>query len=136
MQLNAHVNFSGNCEEAFKFYEKHLGGKIEVLMRYEGTPAMGMTPADWKDKVIHGCVAIGGTVLMGADAPPGRYDAPKGMGISLSVTSDAEAERVFGALSEKGTVSMPIQESFFATRFGMVVDKFGVPWMVVHQKPQ
>jgi len=134
MQLNPHVNFNGNCEEAFKFYEKHLGGKIEVLMRYEGTPAMGMTPADWKNKVIHGRIAIGGTILMGADAPPGRYEAPKGTTISLSVTSDAEADRIFGALSEKGAVPMPIQETFFASRFGMLVDKFGVPWMVVHQK--
>jgi PhnB protein len=134
MQLNPHVNFNGNCEEAFKFYEKHLGGKIEVLMRYEGTPAMGMTPAGWNNKVIHGRIAIGGTTLMGADAPPGRYDAPKGASISLSVTSDAEADRIFGALSEKGTAPMPIQETFFATRFGMVVDQFGIPWMVVHQK--
>lgn len=136
MQLNAHVNFNGTCEEAFKFYEQHLGGKIEVLMRYEGTPAMGMTPADWKNKVIHGRVVIGGTTLMGADSPPGRYDAPKGFTISLGVTSDAEAEKVFAALSEKGTVSMPIQETFFATRFGMLVDRFGIPWMVVHQKAQ
>lgn len=136
MQLRAHVNFNGTCEEAFKFYEKHLGGKIEVLSHYEGTPAMGMAPADWKNKVIHGRIAIGNTILMGADAPPGRYDAPKGITISLSVTSDAEAERIFGALSDKGTVAMPIQESFFATRFGMLVDKFGVPWMVVHEKAQ
>jgi PhnB protein len=134
MQLNAHVNFNGDCEEAFKFYEQHLGGKIEVLMRYEGTPAMGMSPAGWQNKVLHGRVAIGGTTLMGADAPPGRYDAPKGMGISLSVSGEAEAEKIFAALSEKGTVSMPIQETFFATRFGMVTDKFGVPWMVVREK--
>jgi PhnB protein len=134
MQLNAHVAFNGNCEEAFKFYEQHLGGKIAVLMRYEGTPAVGMAPADWTNKIIHGRIAVGGALLMGADAPPGRYEAPKGITISLSATSDADAERVFGALSEKGTVSMPIQETFFATRFGTLVDKFGVPWMIVCEK--
>lgn len=136
MQLNAHVNFNGTCEEAFKFYEEHLGGKIEVLMRYEGTPAMGMAPGDWKNKIIHGRIAIGSTTLMGADAPQGRYDAPKGTTLSLSVTSDADADRIFAALSEKGTVSMPIQETFFANRFGQLVDRFGVPWMIVHQKAQ
>ncbi len=136
MQLNAHVAFNGNCEEAFEFYEKHLGGKIEVLMRFEGTPAMGMAPAEFKNKVIHGEISIGDGKLMGADAPPGRYNPPKGISISLGVTSDADAERVFAALSEKGTVTMPLQETFFASRFGMVVDKFGLPWMVVHQKPQ
>jgi PhnB protein len=134
MQLNAHVTFDGTCEDAFKFYEKHLGGKIEVLMRYEGTPALGMAPADWKNKVLHGRISIGGTILMGADAPPGRYDAPRG--ISISVASDPDAEKAFAALSEKGTVSMPIQETFFASRFGTVVDKFGIPWMVVHEKTQ
>jgi PhnB protein len=136
MQLNAHVTFDGTCEDAFKFYEKHLGGKIEVLMRYEGTPALGMAPADWKNKVLHGRISIGGTILMGADAPPGRYDAPRGISISVSVASDPDAEKAFAALSEKGTVSMPIQETFFASRFGTVVDKFGIPWMVVHEKTQ
>src|SRR5580658_7831544 len=104
MQLNAHVAFNGNCEEAFKFYEKLLGGKIEGLIRFEGSPAMGMAPADWKNKILHGQIAIGETILMGADAPPGRYEAPKGITISLGVTSIADAERCFGALSEKGSV--------------------------------
>ncbi len=134
MQLNAHVAFNGNCEEAFKFYAQHRGGKIDVLMRYEGTPAMGMTPADWKDKVLHGRIAIGGSILMGADAPPGRYEAPKGVTISLGVPSDGDAERMFGALSEHGAVAMPLQETFFASRFGMLTDKFGVLWMIVHEK--
>jgi PhnB protein len=134
MELRAHVAFNGNCEEAFKFYEQHLGGKIAVLMRYEGTPATAMMPAGWNNKIIHGRIAIGDSLLMGADAPPDRYEAPKGVTMSLGVTSDKDAERLFAALSEKGTVQMPLQETFFASRFGMLVDKFGVSWMVVHQK--
>jgi PhnB protein len=134
MELRAHVAFNGQCEEAFKFYEQHLGAKIDRMMRYEGTPAAGQAPAEWKNKILHGRIAIGDSLMMGADAPPGRYEAPKGLTMSLGVKGAAEAERLFTVLSEKGTVQMPLQEAFFAVRFGMVVDRFGVPWMVVCEK--
>jgi PhnB protein len=134
MELRAHVSFNGQCEEAFKFYEQHLGGKIDRMMRFEGTPAAGQAPAEWKNKILHGRIAIGDSLMMGADAPPGRYETPKGLTMSLGVKSAAEAERLFTALSEKGTVQMPLQETFFAVRFGMVVDRFGIPWMVVCEK--
>ena len=134
MQINTHLSYDGHCEEAFKFYEKALGGKIEVLMRYEGTPAASQMPADGQQKIIHGRISIAGTTLMGADAPPGRNSSPKGMMLSLSADNPADAERYFRALSEKGSVGMPMAETFFATRFGMVTDQFGIPWMVIHQK--
>ncbi len=88
----------------------------------------------WENKVIHGRVNIGGTIVMGADAPPGRYSKPQGATLTVSTDNSADAERAFKALSEKGAVSMPMTETFFAHRFGMVTDQFGIPWMVIHQK--
>lgn len=134
MQVYAHLNFNGQCEEAFKFYEKALGGKIEVLSRYADTPMAGQLPAAFQQKIVHGRVTIGGATLMAADPPPDRYTKPQGMTLTLSVNGSADAERCFAALSEKGTVGMPMGETFFAHRFGMVTDQFGIPWMVIHQK--
>lgn len=130
MNLTAHVTFDGRCDEAFRYYEKHLGAKIERMMTYASTPAEGHMPAEWKAKILHGRVTIGDSLLMAADAPPGRYEAPKGFSISLRVPTAADAERAYGALSEKGTVQMAMQKTFFAERFGMVVDQFGIPWIV------
>jgi len=131
MNLTAHVSYNGRCEEAFGYYEKHLGGKIQMMMTHAGTPAESHVPAEWKQKIMHGRIAIGDSLLMGVDAPPGRYEAPKGFSISLRVGSAAEAERSFRALSDNGAVQMPMQQTFFAARFGMTVDQFGIPWIVV-----
>ncbi len=130
MQLTAHVNFNGQCEEAFAFYQKHLGGKIEAMMPHEGTPAGEHVPPEWRKKIMHAELKLGGQVLMGAGAPPNRYQKPQGFAVTLQATDPAEAERVFGALAENGQVQMPIQETFWASRFGMLVDRFGIPWMV------
>jgi PhnB protein len=130
MQANAYLNFNGQCEEAFKFYAKCLGGKIENMMPHEGTPAAQHVPANWGKKIMHARLNLGDAVLMASDAPPGRYKKPEGFSVALQVKSPAEAERIFHALSEKGTVQMPIQETFWAARFGMLVDQFGIPWMV------
>ena len=131
MKLNTYLNFGGNCEAALKFYEKHLGGKIEMLSTFEGSPAAGHMPEDWGKKIMHARLSVGDTILMASDGPPGRYERPKGISISLGVETAAEAERVFKALSDKGTVGMPMAKAFFAERFGMVTDQFGIPWMVV-----
>ncbi|MGD0190635.1 MAG: VOC family protein [Rhizomicrobium sp.] len=131
MNINAYVNFNGNCEEALKFYEKVLGAKIEMLSTFEGSPAAAMAPANWQTKIVHARFRIGDTVVMASDGPPGRYDQPKGISLSLGVDTPADAERVFGGLAEKGTITMPLAQSFFASRFGMVTDRFGIPWMVV-----
>jgi PhnB protein len=136
MQLNPYLFFNGNCADAFKFYEKCLGGKIVTLMTHEGTPAAEQVPANWREKIIHARLTVGDQVLMGSDAPPDRYAPMKGFGVSFAVDSPADAERIFKALSEKGAVGMPMQQTFFAVRFGMVVDQFGTPWMITCEAAQ
>ncbi len=130
MRANAYLNFNGQCEAAFKFYAKCLGAKIEGMLPHEGTPAAEHVPAEWRKKIMHARLNLGEAVLMGSDVPPDRYEAPKGFAVALNVKEPAEAERVFHALSENGTVQMPIQPTFWAARFGMLVDQFGIPWMV------
>ena len=130
MQINAHLNFNGTCEEAFKFYAQCFGGKIVTMMRYAGTPMAARMPADWQGKVIHAHMTIGDWVIMGADAPPDRYSKPQGFTMNVGPKTAEEAERVFAALSDHGSVQMPLQKTFWAERFGMVTDRFGIPWMV------
>ncbi|HEV2991565.1 MAG TPA: VOC family protein [Candidatus Angelobacter sp.] len=134
MQLNPYLTFDGRCEEAFKFYAKSLGGKIEALMPHAGTPAEQHTPPEWRNKIMHARMTIDGQVLMASDAPPGHYQPPKGISISLQIKEVKEAERAFNALAENGTIQMPIQETFWAQRFGMVTDQFGIPWMINCEK--
>ncbi len=134
MQLNTYLIFNGNCEEAFKFYEKCLGGKIEAMMTHEGTPAAGQVPAEWSKKIMHARMTVDGYLLMGSDAPPDQYRKPGGFSINIGVKDAAQAERIFHALAEGGMVHMPIGETFWAIRFGMLVDRFGTPWMVNCEK--
>lgn len=130
MELNPYLYFNGNCEVAFKFYEQHLGGKIEAVHTYAGSPMENQLPPEWRDKVMHVRMKVGTTVLMGSDAPEGRYRTPQGFSVSLNLKDAAEADRLFEALSKNGTVSMPIQKTFWATRFAMFTDQFGIPWMM------
>lgn len=132
MQLNAYLHFNGNCEEAFAFYAKATGGVIEMKSTFGESPMAAQMPA-MKDKIVHARLRIGDQILMGSDAPPERYKAPQGFSLSLGTKTAADAERMFQALSEGGQVQMPLAQSFFAERFGMLVDRFGVPWMVVFQ---
>ncbi len=132
MELNAYLHFNGNCDEAFKFYEQALGGKIEMRSTFGESPMAGQMPA-MKDKIVHARIRIGDQVLMGSDSPPERFSPPQGFSMSLGTKTPEEAEKVFAALSAGGQVHMPMAESFFAKRFGMLVDKFGVPWMIVCQ---
>lgn len=130
MQLNPYLHFNGRCEEAFKLYEKVLGGKIEVMLPHEGTPAASHVPAEWKKKIMHARLSVGDQVLMASDAPPGHYHQPQGFTVSISIKDPADAERIFKALADKGKVTMPLDKTFWAQRFGMLVDQFGIPWMV------
>jgi PhnB protein len=130
MQLNPYLLFNGQCEAAFKFYEKVLGGKIVAMMSHEGTPAAEHVPPDWRKKIMHARLSIGDVLLMGSDAPPDRYEPMKGFSVTIGVTDPREAERIFHALAEHGTVRMPIGKTFWAERFGMLVDQFGTPWMI------
>jgi PhnB protein len=130
MQLNPYLTFNGQCEEAFRFYEKVLGGKIEAMMPHEGSPMEQHVPPKWRSKIMHARLRLGDEVLMGSDAPPDRYQPMQGFSVTLGIQDPAEAERVFHALSERGTVQMPIEKTFWALRFGMLVDQFGTPWMI------
>jgi PhnB protein len=136
MQLCTYLFFTGNCEEAFKFYEKLLGGKIEMMMPHDGSPAEAHVPPEWGKKILHARMVIGESVLMASDAPPAN--APKqmeGFSVSLTLKDPVEGERIFRALEEKGKVQMPFQQTFWALRFGMVTDRFGVPWMINCEQP-
>jgi PhnB protein len=136
MQLNPYLVFDGQCEAAFRFYENCLGGKIEALVPFEGSPVAGQVPAELATKILHARLVVGDQILMGSDAPPGRYEAPKGISVSIGIDDAAAAERIFNALAEGGTVQMPMEQTFWALRFGMVVDRFGIPWMVNCEGPQ
>ena len=130
MELNPYLTFDGQCEAAFKFYERCLGGKIVTMMNHEESPIADQVPAEWGKRIMHARLTVGDSVLMGSDSPPEHYEEPKGFSVALQYKQPAEAERVFQALAEGGTVSMPIQQTFWATRFGMLVDRFGIPWMI------
>ena len=130
MQVNPYLSFKGDCEAAFKFYERCLGAQLGAIFRYGGTELAGQVPADWSDKVMHGNLTVGGQVLMGGDVAPERYEEPKGFSLSIQITSSADAERIFDDLAKDGRVLMPLEKTFWAERFGMVVDRFGIPWLV------
>jgi PhnB protein len=133
MKMYTYVNFAGKCAEAFRFYEQQLGGTITMLMTHGQAPDQSRVSPDWKDAVLHARLSIGGTELMGADIP--NAQPMRSSYLSLNVESDAEAERIFSALSDGGEVFMPMQETFFATRFGQLRDRFGLNWMIIHERP-
>jgi len=130
MQLNPYLFYNDNCEAAFKFYEKVLGAKIEVLLRAEEAPADMPSTPERKKKIMHGRISIGGQVLMASDSPPEHFHKPQGFSVSLTINDPAEAERKFNALAEGGSLNMPFGKTFFSKGFGMCVDQFGIPWMV------
>ena len=135
MSFNPYLYFNGQCEEAFGFYEKCLGGKITFMMRWEGSPMAGQAPPGWAKKILHAGLASGDGVLEGCDAMPGEYQKPQSFGVMFRPQDVAEAECVFHALAEGGTVHIPMEETFWALRFGKVVDRFAVPWLVNCEKP-
>jgi PhnB protein len=130
MKVIPYLNFDGRCAEALAFYEKRLGGKTQMKMTWGESPMGGTMAPHWKDKIIHATFLLDGQEIGVADSPPEHYRKPQGLSITLNIEQPAEAERVFKALSENGAVSMPIQETFWARRFGMCVDQFGIPWMI------
>jgi PhnB protein len=130
MNLNPYLSFKGDCETAFKFYEQTFSGKIEGILKYAGSPMSEHVPAEWGDKVMHAKLSIGPQTLMGADSPPGGYQQPQGISLTINLNDVAQSERIFNALAEGGNVSMPLQQTFWATSFGMVTDRFGIPWMI------
>ena len=134
MQLHTYLNYGGNCEQAFRFYEQQLGGTITMLMRHGEQPTPSEAPPDWNGKVLHARMNLGGTELLGADIP--GYQPMRSAYLSLTVSTQKEAERIYALLSDGGQVFMPIQETFFASRFAMLRDQFGTSWMLLHPKAQ
>ena len=135
MKTTTYLNYGGNCAEAFKFYEQHLGAKILMLMTHDQAPgATNLDPKTAKS-VLYANLSLGNTTLMASDVPGDRFQPMRSVYICLSVDSDAEAERIYNLLTEGGEVFMPMQETFFATRYGQFRDKFGTSWMVIHEKP-
>ncbi len=133
-QCHPYLSFHGNCREALEFYAKVTGGEIVSLMTYGEAPGDNPVPDDFKPQIMHGRITFGNTLLMASDVPWGEKQTPAGFNVSLHVDSPEEADRVFAALSEGGTVEYPLAESFFARRFGSLHDKFGVPWIVISEK--
>lgn len=134
MQLVAYLTFDGRCAQAFRFYQACLGGQLDMQTHGE-SPMADQVPPDWRDRVIHARLTIGDACLMGSDRPPESVETAQGFSVSVTVDSAAEADRIFGALGQDGTVTMAIAESFWATRFGMLVDRYGTPWMVNCDRP-
>jgi PhnB protein len=130
MKWNPFLAFNGQCEAAFRLYEQCLGGKIVMLLTWGNSPIADQAPPEWANKICHATLTVGENVLSGADAPPAQYEAPRGFQIQLNLPDPAEAERIFQALAENGTVQMPLQETFWAARYGHLVDSFGIPWAI------
>ena len=139
MQLNPYLTFNGQCEEAFRFYEKCLDAKISFMMTYGDAPmaeqTAEQTPSTWRNKILHTTLQVGDRVLQGVDVLPEHYQKPQGFSLSLNINSAEEADRIFNALADGGAAQMTLQETFWALRFGMLVDKFGTPWMINCEKP-
>ena len=134
MKLYTYLNYGGNCQEAFRFYEQHLGGKITMMMTHGQGPNPNAGPPDWKNAILHARMNIGETELLGADTP--NYQPMRSAYLTLIVGSIDEAERIYTTLSDGGEIFMPMQETFFAFRFGQLRDKFGTSWMILHERPR
>lgn len=132
MRMHTYVNFAGSCAEAFRYYEQHLGGKVETMMLHGAVPSQPGLDPGWKDKVLHASMSLAGTELTGADIPSAQ--PMRSAYLTLDVESDGEAERIFAALSDGGEVFMKMQETFFASRFAQLRDRFGINWVVIHRR--
>jgi PhnB protein len=130
MRLTPNLVFGGQCEAAFKFYEQSFGGKIVFMLAYGNSPMAEQVPPKWHEKILHATLTVGDNVLMGSDPVPERYEQPKGFAMQLCIDDPVDAERIFHALAENGTVQMPLQKTFWSVRFGVLVDQFGIPWAI------
>jgi PhnB protein len=135
MKLTTYLNYGGNCEAAFRFYAEHLGGKIKEIVTFAGQKLPEGAPANWDKAIMYVRMTLGETELMGNDVPPATYKPMCSVYLALAVTSIDEAERIYGLLVEGGEIFMPMQETFFAHRFGMLRDRFGTSWMIIHERP-
>jgi PhnB protein len=134
MRLNTYLNYGGNCAEAFKFYEEHLGGKIGMMMKHGDMPDPSKVMPGMENAVLHATITIGDTLLMASDVPADRWKPMRSAYLALYVPSDSDAELLFALLAQGGDVFMPLQETFFATRFAQLRDRFGTSWMIIHER--
>ena len=134
MKLFTHLNFSGNCAQAFRYYEQNLGGKILALMKQSEAPGASLN-SEGEDPVLHARMELGGTVLIGNDVPSDRLQPMRSAYLYLGVDSAEEAERIYGLLLKGGEAYMPLQETFFASRFSQLRDQFGTLWTLIHERP-
>jgi PhnB protein len=130
MRLDTYVNYRGTCEEAFRYYEQHLGGKITGMSRHAEQPNPAI-PADWQQKILHARITIGSTVLMGADIP--QAEPMRSAYLTLTVDTEDDAERIYRVLTDGGEIFMKMEKMPFANRFAMLRDRFGASWMLLHQ---
>jgi PhnB protein len=135
MKLHTYLNYGGNCEQAFRFYEQHLGAKITVMMTRAQQPGAGDVPPELQNTILYARMTIGETELMGSDVPPDHFQPMRSAYLSLDVDSAEDAERIHVLLSDGGQIFMPMQETFFAVRFSMLRDKFGTSWMILYSRP-
>lgn len=133
MKTIPYLNFDGDCAEAFRFYADVLQGELQAMISHGDTPMAGEVPPDWHPLIMHAYLVADDVVLMGGDRPPGWETGTQGFSVSLHVDSAEDAERIFGRLVEGGEVTMPMERTFWAERFGMLVDRFGTPWMVNYE---
>jgi len=135
MRLNTYLNYGGNCAQAFHFYAEHLGARIGMMMKHGDMPDPGKVQADLKDAILHAQITIGDSVIMASDVPTDQFKPMRSVYLALNVENDAEAERIFKLLAEGGEVYMPMQETFFASRYAILRDRFGTSWMIMHERP-
>jgi PhnB protein len=136
MKLYTHLNFGGNCEAAFRYYEEHLGGRITMMMKVSDLPAGAPRPPGSSDAVIHARMSIADVELIGNDVPPDHFQPIRSSYLYLAVDSPEAADKIYAALSKNGQISMPIEETFFATRFAQLRDQFGTLWTILHERPR
>lgn len=134
MKMNPYLTFDGNCEEAFNFYAGVLGGEIVAMMTYKDMPGDEQASPECAGLIVHARMIFGDNILMASDAPKNRMEKMQGISVTLGIPDETEAERVYAALLEGGTAMMPLQETFWAKRFGMLTDRFGTPWMINCEK--
>ena len=134
MKLNPFLNYGGNCEQAFRFYEEHLGGKITAMLAKDQYPGSNNHPSEQKNAIMFARMTLGETELMASDVPPGCFQPMRSAYLSLAVSSIEEAERIYTLFSDGGHIFMPMEETFFAFRFAMLRDKFGTSWMIIHER--
>jgi PhnB protein len=134
MKLAPHLVFGGQCKAAFQFYEPCLGGKIEFMLTYGDSPMAEQVPPEWRAKIVHATLTLGDSTLIGSDVLPEQYEKPQGFHLLLIIDDPAEADRIYRELAENGTAQMPLQETFWAARFGVLVDQFGISWEINRER--